>query len=79
MCSSRESTFESDCIIKRENSKENIPEEKILNFGSKIWTENFEMSESIEDLRNENFRLKLRKGSHWQTNEIACFFNDNPS
>ena len=31
------------------------------------------MSESIEDLRNENFRLKLRKGSHWQTNEIANF------
>ena len=31
------------------------------------------MSETIEDLRNENFRLKLRKGSHWQTNEKANF------
>ena len=28
------------------------------------------MSETIEDLRNENFRLKLREGSHWPTNEI---------
>lgn len=27
------------------------------------------MSETIEDLRNENFRLKLRKGSHWLTNQ----------
>ena len=44
-----------------------------MNFGSKIWTKNFEMSETIEDLRNENFRLKLRKGSHWQTNQIAYF------
>ena len=31
------------------------------------------MSETIEDLRNENFRLKLREGSHWQTNEKANF------
>ena len=44
-----------------------------MNFGSKIWTINFEMSETIEDLRNENFRLKLREGSHWQTNQIANF------
>ena len=35
------------------------------------------MSETMEDLRNENFRLKLREGSHWLTNEIKIALRHN--
>ena len=35
------------------------------------------MSETMEDLRNENFRLKLRKGSYWPANEIKVAWRHN--